>query len=120
VGFALLIVDFKALLAPNAQDDFSFILTELASKMRDYLGKQAGNAATRQTTIQNQVYTNYVNNDSKGKINADMNTVDGAEPLTGRIVGLYPPKVYGQDPLVEIIAAFVNGTMLLQAMRALN
>jgi hypothetical protein len=78
-----LIIEFRALLAPNAQDDFSFILTELASKMRDYLGKQAGNAATRQTTIQNQVYTNYVNNDPSAI--ANMKDRTGAKELTGPI-----------------------------------
>jgi hypothetical protein len=106
-----LIIEFRALLAPNAQDDFSFILTELASKMRDYLGKQAGNAATRQTTIQNQVYTNYVNNDPSGNTNANMNDWNGSTALQERISVSNTGSLLALDSRVSLIQAYINGNL---------
>ena len=79
-----LIVDFKALLAPNAQDDFSFILTELASKMREYLGKQAVDAATRQRAYADKILTPYMNdvaNPQLANISSNPDSQDGKKQL---------------------------------------
>jgi hypothetical protein len=79
-----LIIEFRALLAPNAQDDFSFILTELASKMREYLGKQAGDAATRQRAYADKILTPYMNdvaNPQLANISSNPDSQDGKKQL---------------------------------------